>query len=218
MDFCIAPKIQWWEADLKAENTFLPFIVSYESELYVWHCLLLAKVEFIHKFVFLFFYFSNEVQSILNISQPSEPELLNGNPSPPVSIYVASVNDCWTCVYFHAAKRLHFAILIYTPSRNCVCYVAGSHLWPAVCNPFPPEQFEARFFNAQACVLYSFSFYSSVLDHFMWHYINPPSSRGFLILFAYTFRQVFVLLYCIYLFWYQKVKIFPSFSPLWVLA
>lgn len=37
---------------------------------------------------------SPEVQSILKISQPQEPELMNASPSPPVSTLMSTEENC----------------------------------------------------------------------------------------------------------------------------
>lgn len=40
-----------------------------------------------------FVFYSAEVQSILNLSPPQEAELMNANPSPPVSIFTLTIDE-----------------------------------------------------------------------------------------------------------------------------
>lgn len=52
------------------------------------------------KSVWLLLFFSSEVQSILNLSPPQDPELMNTNPSPPVSKMNCAIYGHILC--FHA--------------------------------------------------------------------------------------------------------------------
>lgn len=60
---------------------------------YLMLCYLVKWVLRVFSF-FLFFYFSPEVQSILTLSPPQEAELMNANPSPPVSMFTSKSDLC----------------------------------------------------------------------------------------------------------------------------
>lgn len=72
------------------------------------------------EFALCFFIFSPEVQSILNLSPPQEAELMNANPSPPVSIFASKSELCgssffiYTSIYADICKHVLFLWIIHT--------------------------------------------------------------------------------------------------------
>lgn len=68
------------------------------------------------------FFYSPEVQSILNLSPPQEAELMNTNPSPPVSIFAFSLlylhGTICRDVHAYPLFTMHFVVHIMAPTSS----------------------------------------------------------------------------------------------------
>lgn len=65
------------------------------------------------KSVWLLLFFSSEVQSILNLSPPQDPELMNTNPSPPVSKMNCAIYGHILCFHaYHTCYGSNFFLII----------------------------------------------------------------------------------------------------------
>lgn len=112
------------------------------------------------------FFYSPEVQSILNLSPPQEAELMNTNPSPPVSIFAFSLlylhGTICRDVHAYPLFTMHFVVHIMahpflprSPSHSPVHHNRSTSVHPPTPRPnpvtFTSSRWSARVASARCC-------------------------------------------------------------------